>query len=113
MGPVKKARKAAGMLLPWAALIGGGLGWALSQQIGSESVFDHCTGGTLTLVLVVGLLGLLLSAAGGLLSWRVWRSEEETEARRFIAAFTCGVAALLALAILLQSLSAPIVGCFG
>jgi hypothetical protein len=112
---VSRARKAAEQLLPWAALIGGGLGWALSQQIGSESVFDGCTGGTMMLVLVVGVLGLLLSAAGALFSLRIWRrGDAESEARRFVALTMSLVCALLALAILLQTLSAPIIAsCFG
>lgn len=112
---MSRARKAAELALPWAALIGGGLGWALSHQIGSDSVFDGCTPGTMTLVIVVGLLGLALSVAGGLLSWRVWkRGDAESEARRFVGAVMAGVAALLSVAIVLQTLSVPVIGsCFG
>jgi hypothetical protein len=112
---VSRARRAAEHLLPWAALIGGGLGWALSQQIGSASVFDGCTPGTLTLVIGVGLVGLLLAAVGGVLSFRVWkRGDAESEGRRFVALVMSLVCALLALAILLQTLSVPVIAsCYG
>ncbi len=112
---MRRARKAGELLLPWAALLGGGIGWALSHQIGSNSVIDHCDGGRLALVLVVGLIGLALAGGGALLSLRLRRrGAAESETRRFIALVGTLVAALLALAIVLQTVSALVIAsCFG
>ncbi|HYG28774.1 MAG TPA: hypothetical protein VD887_01015 [Allosphingosinicella sp.] len=108
-------RKAAELLLPWSALIGGALGWGLSHQIGSNTIFDGCDPTALWLVLVVGILGLALTGVGALLSWRVRRrGEAESETRRFLALLTTLLAALLAIAIVLQTLSALVIAsCFG
>jgi hypothetical protein len=112
---VSRTRKAGELLLPWSALIGGALGWGLSHQIGSNTVFDRCDPVALWLVLVVGLLGLVLTGAGALLSLRVRRrGEAESDTRRFLALLTTLLAGLLAMAIVLQTLSALIVAsCFG
>jgi hypothetical protein len=96
-------------------LIGGALGWGLSHQIGSNTVFDGCNPAALWVVLVVGILGLALTGAGAFLSWRVSRrGEAESETRRFVAMLTTLLAGLLAIAIVLQTLSALVIAsCFG
>lgn len=111
---MSRARHAAGLFLPWAALLGAAIGWFLAHQVASSAVFDRCTPFTLTLVLVIGLVGLMLTVAGALLSLRVHRGAGDSEARRFIALVGLLLAPLLALATVLESASALIVGsCFG
>ena len=112
---MSRTRRAAELLLPWSALIGGALGWGLSHQIGSNTVFDGCDPAALWLVLVVGILGLAFTGVGALLSWRVRRrGKAESETRRFLALLTTLLAALLAVAIVLQTLSALVIAsCFG
>ena len=104
------AAKARELLLPWAGLIASGCGWFAAHQIGANAAFDHCTAGTLLLIVVVGVVALLLAAGGAFLSVRVWRRPDETETRRFIAVVAAFVSALLALAIILQTLSALLLG---
>jgi hypothetical protein len=90
-------------LWPWAGLIGAGLAWALSHQIGSDGVFFDCGGTGLTLV--VGVVALVLAAVSGLGSFRLWRRGGETEARRFVALIGWLSALLLGLAIVLSTVA--------
>ena len=60
-------------LLPWSGTIAGVLGWSLSHQIGSNSVFDDCTARGGGFVLAVGIVALLFTIAGGVVSLAVWR----------------------------------------
>jgi hypothetical protein len=112
---VSRAGKTSELLLPWSALIGGALGWGLSHQIGSNTAFDRCDPAALWLVLIVGLLGLAMAGAGAFLSWRVRRrGEAESETRRFLALLTTLLAGLLAVAIILQTISVLVIAsCFG
>jgi hypothetical protein len=48
-------------------------GWALSHQIGSNSVLDDCTRRGGGFVVLVSLLGLAMAAGGGLDCLRSWR----------------------------------------
>jgi hypothetical protein len=96
--------------LPWAGLAGAGLAWALSHQIGSIGSFDDCTAGSPLLVGLVGLTALALAGLSGLASWRVWRrGREESAVRRFLGLLCALFAALLALAIALQTTASFIV----
>jgi hypothetical protein len=88
-------------LWPWAGLAGAALAWALDHQIGSDGTIYDSTGGS-ALVIVVGLLALVLAAASGFASFRLWRSDRETPARRFVALLGVMFAILLGLAILLS-----------
>lgn len=91
-------------LWPWAGLAGAGLAWALDHQIGGDSTFFRCDSGNLVTV-VVGVLCLLVTAAAGFASFRLWRSGAETSARRFVALVGFMFALLLALAILLSTIA--------
>ena len=111
---MSRARKAAELLLPWSALITGGVGWFLAHQIGSSALFDDCDAPTMTLAVLIGFLAVALTLAGGFGSFAVYRREAESETRRFIAAAAMLVGALLALATLLEAVSPLIIGsCFG
>ena len=91
-------------LWPWAGLIGAALGWALDHQIGSDGIFYNCGGGPV-LTTIVGVLCLLLTLASGFASFRLWRSGEETPARRFVALLGVLFALLLAIAIILPTIA--------
>jgi hypothetical protein len=89
---------------PWAGLIGAALGWALDHQVGGDGIFFECNRGVLWTT-IVGVLCLLLTAASGFASFRLWRSDRETPARRFIALLGVLFAVLLAIAIALPTIA--------
>jgi hypothetical protein len=85
---------------PWAAMIGAGLGLALSQQGLSTVLHFGCTRLTpWTALLLVGP-SLLLAAAGLALTWPALASD--LPARRFSARVSIGMAVLFTLPVLLQ-----------
>lgn len=91
---------------PWLGMLGAGLGWFFSQQVGSNMSFDDCRAGDAAFVLLVSAVGLVLALGGGYYSWDVWRRREaETEGRRFIGLIGLLLALVAAFAILLQGLS--------
>jgi hypothetical protein len=91
-------------LWPWAGLIGAALGWALDHQVGGDGIFYQCGRGWVWTT-VVGVLCLLLTLASGFASFRLWRSGEETPARRFVALLGMLFAILLAIAIILPTIA--------
>lgn len=95
-------------LIPWLGTVGAVLGWGLSHQISSNTLFDDCTVGGGFVLLVCGL-ALVVTIAGGICSFGVWnRGEAEEQARRFIGLLSVLLAALAGFAILLQAASALI-----
>lgn len=102
-------------LLPWAGLLGAITGWALTHQIGSNTAFDKCQVTSPLPMVLLGVLGLAVIAAGGLLSARLWRrGEAETESRRFVSLIGMMAAALFGVALVFQTLSSLIIPqCFG
>ena len=88
-------------LLPWLGMAAAALGWGVSHQVASESVFDDCRTAGSGFVLLVCLAGLAVAALGGYFSFDVWR-RDESEGRRFIGLVGALLAALAAFAILLQ-----------
>jgi hypothetical protein len=91
-------------LWPWTGLAGAGLAWALDHQIGSDGIFYECGHGA-ALTTTVGVIALLVTAACGYASFRLWRSDRETSARRFVALLGLMFAILLGLAILLPTIA--------
>jgi choline-glycine betaine transporter len=89
---------------PWAGLLGAALGWAFDHQAGGDGIFYECGRGVLWTT-IVGVLGLLLTAASGFASFRLWRSDKETPARRFVALLGMLFAVLLAIAIVLPTVA--------
>lgn len=101
-------------LWPWSGLIGAGLGWLLTQQLGSDTSFGNCAVMNPLLALFIGLCGLAITAAGGVLSYLAWRGGRADGARWFIAAVGVGAACLFAVAILLQTVASFIIPrCYG
>ena len=96
-------------MAPWLGLLSAAAGWAVSHQVGSNSVFDDCRVGDGWFVILVSLGGLLLVGAGGYYSWDVWRQGgKETEGRRFIGLLGAFLAGLAAFAVILQAMSSLI-----
>jgi hypothetical protein len=104
-----KERRTLEHLAPWLGILAAASGWALTHQVGSDSVFDDCRIGTGWFVILVCLAGLLLVAAGGYFSFDIWRQgAKETDGRRFVGAVGALLAVLAAFAIILQAISALI-----
>jgi hypothetical protein len=76
-------------------------GWALSHQIGSNSVFDDCTSRGGGFVIFVSILGLIMAAAGGLYCVHGWRVSERS-GRSFLALTGMLLALMTSFAVLLQ-----------
>ena len=102
------------LFMPWAGLVAAIVGAGVAHQFGSEGTFDSCTAISPVPLLVVSLLCLLLVAAGAVGSWRVFREELETPARKLVAIISLASSALFALAILLPMIASLIIPpCFG
>lgn len=96
-------------MAPWLGLLAAALGWGLSHQVGSNSVFDDCRLGDGWFVILVCLVGLLITIGGGYYSYDVWRQgEKESEGRRFIGLLGALLAGLAGFAIVLQAISSLI-----
>jgi hypothetical protein len=102
-------------LFAWAALAAGALAWFGTQQLGANVSFADCGAGSGLFDLIMGVLALALIAGGALLSLRIWRGrkDEQAPAAPFIAFIGIATGGLLAIAIVLQMLSALIIpSCF-
>jgi hypothetical protein len=102
-------RSIAGHLAPWWGFLLGLPGWAVSLETGSSLSFDHCEAMGTGTALVIGGIGLVLAVLGAALSFRVWRSEGEDGARRFIGLVAGSSAVLFAVAILLQTIATLVI----
>lgn len=102
-------------LAPWSGLAAGTLGWALTHQIGSDSIQDDCSVGHPLFVLGVAIAGAIILAAGAWLSYRLWHGSDAADdqpfagSRRFIAGVSLMAAAIFLMAIVLQTLAAFII----
>jgi hypothetical protein len=98
----------------WAALGLGAFAWFAGHQLGSNLTFARCDLSGGLSVALVGLVALLLIAAGFFLSARVWDSGRGEEGRSFVALVGMLSAGLFAFAIILQTVAGFIVpACFG
>jgi hypothetical protein len=99
-------------LSPWAGTFLGAAGWFLHHQGGSNANYWDCQRGGLLWTLVLGLVASVVVAAGGAISWRIWRNpagEDAAEVRSFGAIVSVAAAGLFLFAISLQTLAAFIV----
>ena len=93
------------LALAWGGLAAGGGVWFLAHQIGSDLTFANCPASGALPVLLIGIVALLLIAGGAFLSWRIRRDREALEGHRFTALLGIAVSAILAFAILLQTMA--------
>ena len=112
---MRSARRIGELMLPWAGLIGGGAGWALSQQLGSDLSAYSCRSMSPPVALLIGALGLALAVGGGVLAHRHWRRGEAGRgARHFLSLMGMIAAALFAIAIVWQTSAALLIPrCYG
>lgn len=107
-----RLRHARHALEPWSGSIGGGLGWALSHQLGSDLVTDKCGAAHPLLMILIGIIGLAIAGFGGWISWRV--RPREAAGRLFVATIGVMFAALFAIAIFMQTAATLFLPrCFG
>jgi hypothetical protein len=97
----------------WAGLATGPAAWAVSTQINYAIVPWACARGVALLAVPgVAALLVLVAVAGGVLSWRAWRSTPAPDRavgghpHHFLGAVSAGLAALFALLIALHALGA-------
>jgi hypothetical protein len=86
-------------LKPWAGLIAGMGAAGLQHQLVSDSMHFDCRYGDYDLL--VGLLALVVIAAGALVSWSAVRANPDPDStRRFVAHMSLMAAVLFALMVL-------------
>ncbi len=95
--------------VPWAGLVGGLLAAGIVHQIGSEGTFNDCASVSPVPIVVVGLLGLAVVGAAAWASWGVFRAKCEGSSRRLVSIVSLGMAALLAMAIVLPMIAALLI----
>jgi hypothetical protein len=115
VGGVTSRQRLAELMMPWGGHIGGGLGWALTHQLGSTISYDNCLAMSPWAGLLIGLFGLALAGGGAFFSWKVWRrGAAGAGGRHFVALLGLLMAGLLALPIIWQTIAVLIIPrCFG
>lgn len=76
-------------------------GWALSHQLGSDSVFDDCLSRGGPFVIFASVLGLVITAAGAVYGALGWRAPEES-GRSFLAVIAMMLAPVAGFAMVMQ-----------
>lgn len=112
---MKKAREIKEHLLPWSGFIAVLAGWALTHQIGSNTSFDRCQWTSPAPMVILGIIGIAILAAGAFFSHKVWkRGDAETQPRRFLGLLGAGMCALFGVALIFQTISSLIIPqCYG
>jgi hypothetical protein len=68
----------AGLLSLWAGVLLGPMAFLLNLQVNYTLTQELCPGGRTSILHVVTIIFLLLSAAGGLIAWLNWRGAGQT-----------------------------------
>lgn len=106
-----RTRAFAEAFMPWAGLVIGLIAAGFVHQFGSEGTFDHCETLAPVPAVIVAILGLVVTLAAGVLSWRRGRTTDG--ARRVISTVSAGMALLFAFAIILPVIAAALIpSCF-
>lgn len=100
-------------LMPWCGLMAAASGFALYQQVVSDSLHFDCNSTSGAVGLAWGVFALLLVAGGALVSWRGLPEEGANNAlRRFIVHLSLMAAMLAGLGIGFQILAVALLpGC--
>ena len=97
-------------IAPWAGLLVAPAAWFAHHQLGSNLDYYDCRRGDPVLYLLLGVAFGALIATAGIVSWSARTPGPDTgehpDTRRFVGYFNAGLAGMLLLAILLQSLGA-------
>jgi flagellar biosynthesis component FlhA len=108
---MSRARAFVEASMPWAGLAVGLVAASFVHQFGSEGTFDHCETLAPGPAIVVAVIGLVVTLAAGLMSWRSRQSSEGS--RRLISTVSAGMALLFAFAIILPVIAASLIpSCF-
>ena len=86
---------------PFLALLLVAGGWALSHQLGSDSVFDDCLSHGGAFVVFASVLGLVITGAGGVYAAVAWKAPEAS-GRSFLAVVTLLLAPIAGFAMVMQ-----------
>jgi hypothetical protein len=86
---------------PFIALLLVAGGWAISHQLGSDSVFDDCLSRGGPFVVFASMLGLAITTAGGIYAAIGWRAPEES-GRSFMAVLSMLLALIAGFAMVMQ-----------
>lgn len=95
----------------WAGLIVSPIAWGLHHQLGSNLSYAACDRGPDVVALAMGIVALLVIAAGGWLGWRAWRdaggaADDEADALEvFVPLLSMMAATLFGLTIFVQLLA--------
>ena len=100
--------------MPWAGWIGGLLGWAVSDQVGTSLAQADCTRADLPVMVAIGVAGAAVAIAGALISLGTWRNAGDLDqpgegSRRFIAGTSVLAAGVFLLAIIFQTISSFVI----
>lgn len=106
---MSRSAKMRDALLPWAGMLGAVLGGGIAHQLGSDWIITDCPDSTPAAVLVACALGLLIVAAGAFGSWTVWSRKSDEHAKRFVAAVSLMLSALMTLAIVLPMIASLVI----
>jgi len=95
---------------PWAGLVIGAGAWAAHQQGMADLLHFSCHPAHGVHTVGVGVVALLATVGGGLMSWRTSMARDDpTATRRFVSRLSVMAAAIFAGAIVMQTLAGIIV----
>ena len=94
---------------PWSGLVVGLAGTGLVHQFGSEATFNHCAAASPVPILIGSIVGIVVTFAAALESWRVARNSSEGPSRRLVGIVSVGTAALFVMAMLLPMIASLVI----
>jgi phosphoglycerol transferase MdoB-like AlkP superfamily enzyme len=104
-----RAERVRDRFMPWSGIALGTVGFFLTHQLGSDSVFQDCRVGSPTMVIVATIAGLALIALGALGSWRIYGADAETPARKLVAVVGLMASAFFALGVILPLIASLVI----
>ena len=104
-----KTERARDRFLPWSGIALGTLGAGIAHQLGSDSTFQDCSVGSPAIVAVGTFVGLALIGFGALLSWRVYRGDDEGPSRQMLATVSLLASGVFALAVILPFIASMLI----